>query len=292
MTISKLEIRTLGASEVCLDGKPVPKWRAGKTLKLFQYLAVRGGQIIPRSQLVDVLWPEGSQSGGNASLKVAIHGLRRVLMECEAQAGRPVATIRYAEFGYELVADDIWVDVNVFSSLVRAAENAEGSNNLDLAKMKYSQAAELYRGPFLPDEDSCWAREERMWAESLCVKVLNRLASITAAEGKTVLAIDFCRRALALDPYNEEMYRLMMEIHGNSKELGMALRWYSECDERMRAGLGVEPSDQTRDSLVRVLTECDVSMDASAARQLRLGEKLATHHRMNYGAPRAQQTTP
>jgi two-component SAPR family response regulator len=287
MTGRRLEVKMLGTSEVRVQGVPAAGLRAGKTRKLFQYLAMRRGRVIPKSQLVDVLWPEGSSGGGNASLKVAVHALRRVLRECEKQAGVPVAEVRYVDFGYELVTEDVCVDVTEFSTLAQAAAAAAEAGDVELAKATYTEAAALYHGPFLPDDESEWAREERMWAESLYVKILNGLIMIAVSEGRELAAIDLCKRVVSLDPYNEEMYRLMMEMHGNSSELGMALRWYSECEDRLRNGLGVEPSDETRESLVRVLALCGVEYSPSWDKQFRLGERLAQRRRAAGGEPLA-----
>lgn len=254
-----MEVRLLGPAEVRVAGAPVTKWRAGKTRTLLQYLALRRGTVVPRSELLDVLWPDGERGGGNASLKVAIHALRKALRDCSAGLSRPVAEVRFVDFGYELVADELSVDSKEFAAAAREGSALEEAGDIDGACSAYERALAIYRGPFLPEDDSEWAREERMWTESRCLKVLCRLGAIAAQKGQDLVVIDYCRRVIDLDPYHEQAYRTMMEIHGRSRELGMALRWYSECEKRMK-GLGVPPSASTRQSLAQVLALCDVSV--------------------------------
>jgi DNA-binding SARP family transcriptional activator len=254
-----MEVRLLGPAEVRVSGAPVTKWRAGKARTLLQHLAVRWGTVVPRSELIDVLWPYSEQGVGNASLKVAIHALRKALRDCSAGLGRPVAEVRFVDFGYELVADDLWVDSNEFAAAAHEGSALEGAGDIDGACSAYERALETYRGPFLPEDDSEWAREERMWAESRYLKVLCRLGAIAAEKGQDLVVIDYCKRVIDLDPYNEQAYRTMMEMHGRNRELGMALRWYSKCEERMK-GLGVLPSASTRQSLTQVLALCDIAV--------------------------------
>lgn len=276
---SGMEVRVLGAAEVRYAGVPMTKWRAGKTKTLLHYLALQHGRVVARSKLVDVLWPDGEQADGNASLKVAIHALRKALQDCSVGLERPIAEVRYVDFGYELVAEDLWVDSVEFARLARQGATLDAAGEVDAARAAYEDAVAIYRGPFLPEDESDWAREERMWIESMGLKVLCRLATLAVEQGEDMLAIEYCKRVLHLDPYNERAYRRMMEIHGRSRELGMALRWFSECDDRLQRGLGVPPSENTHECLVKVLAMCGVPVD-------RRGARKAATTASSLGAPR------
>ena len=253
-----LEIRMLGTAKISVDGTPLKGWRAGKALKLFQCLAFNHGEVVPRSQLIEALRPGEEQSGCNGSLKVVVHSARSILKRNEKELGSSLAAIEYADFGYQLLAEGAWVDTVEFAALIKQAAIAEGENNLSLAKEMYANAAELCQVTFLPDDDSEWACRERIWIDSLRVKILNRLAAAEARGGCDFRAMEYCKQLIKLDPYNEDVYRLMMRIHSSRGELGMALKWYSEGEEVLKNELGVDPSEATIKTLEESLAMCGV----------------------------------
>ncbi|MFC8737729.1 BTAD domain-containing putative transcriptional regulator [Streptomyces sp. NPDC048405] len=256
MICGELQVRLLGDFEVLADGVPVARWRAGKARNLLQYLITRRDTVVSRDVLSEVLWPGEDKSPGNSSLKVAAHALRKALADGPLTSG---VRVEYQDFGYVLRASGIWVDCEAFRGHATRGFTLEQRGDRAAAVREYKAAAALYRGPFLPSEEARWAETERAWHQSTGLKVVQRLAALAIKGGDDFGAIEWCRRASEIDPYNERTYRLMMELHGKRGDLGMALKWYSVCESRLHDELGVPVSGETRSVLSSVMKRCDVA---------------------------------
>ena len=104
-----LEIRMLGPFQVGARTAAIVdrgEWRTGKVSDLLRLLALRGGDPVPRPDLVAALWPGSDQRHGNASLRTAASQVRRVVGAEFLE--RSLAGIRLR---------DVWVDVTEFRDL-------------------------------------------------------------------------------------------------------------------------------------------------------------------------------
>ncbi|MFD7115470.1 BTAD domain-containing putative transcriptional regulator [Streptomyces sp. NPDC059883] len=237
----------------------ITRWRAGKARSMLQYLITRRGVVVPREILSEVLWPGEDKSPSSSSLKVAAHALRKALADGSLMDERSGVRVEYQDFGYILRAPVAWVDCEAFRGHAKRGMSFERQGDRAAAIREYESAVSLYRGPFLPAEESRWAEEERVWYQSTALKVVQRLGALAVECGDDFGAIEWCQRASDIDPYNEGTYRLMMEIHGKRGELGMALKWYSVCESRLLGELGVSVSGETRMALSAVMRRCDVT---------------------------------
>jgi len=128
-TDAAVTARFFGDFSVHVCGRPVERWRAGKARSLFQYLLVNRGRVVTRDKLYQVLWPDQEWSPTGSSLKVAMHGVRQVLHAVDSD--EPAVEIVNRDHGYLLKADDVWLDLDEFSSAIdtaRAAELAGGAS--------------------------------------------------------------------------------------------------------------------------------------------------------------------
>jgi two-component SAPR family response regulator len=217
-----------------------------------QYLITRRNTVVPRDTLNDALWPGETKPANYSSLKVAAHALRKTLSD---DVGRhaEAATVEFQDFGYVLRAPNAWTDIESFEQHTRAGWAAYRREDVELATKEFKAAAALYRGEFLPGEDAPWVVEQQVWFQAAALKVFQRLAGLALAAGNEFEAIEWCRRAVDLDPCNERTYQILMNLHANGGELGMALKWYSLCEWRLREDLGVNVSDATRHTLTRIV---------------------------------------
>lgn len=231
----------LGGFSMTVNGRPVEQLRAGKIRSLFQYLLVNRGQVVLRQQLYEVLWPGIEWSRDSSRLKVAVHTLRRLLAGC----GAPIQVL-HRDFGYMLVADDIWIDYEEFQSWFDAARGAEARGDSGYAMRLYRKCVGCYRGDFLAGETARWVQEHQEWTRSIALRAMNRLR-VEALNGDSPdEVVMWCRRILELDPYHERTYQMLMWIHGRCGELASVESWYRLCSQRLRDDLDVEPAPATK----------------------------------------------
>lgn len=237
----KVAVHCLGGFSLTVDGVPVEQLRAGKTRCLFQYLLVNRGRVVLREQLYEVLWPGVEWSRDSSRLKVAVHALRQLL---KTHAGTAVRVL-HRDFGYVLLADELWIDFEEFEAWFDAARVAEARGDTALAMRLYNKCVGFYRGDFLTGETAHWVKEHREWSRAVALRAMIRLRSDALERAQHDEAISWCRRILDLDPYHEETYQQLMWLHGRAGELGSVHGWYELCTRRLRDELDVDPSPAT-----------------------------------------------
>ncbi len=255
-------VHCLGDFSLRVRGQSVDRWRAGKARSLFQYLLINQGRVVHRDKLHEVLWPDSAWSPRSSSVKVAMHALRQILNESSlehigpadgADTGRPAVQILYQDQGYLLKAHDIWVDVEEFESLCNAGHAADLRGDHSAAVHGYRRAVDLYTGDFLAAETTDWVREQQEWNKSLMLRALKYLLHDALCREDFPTVITLCRRMLDVDPYQEDVYRTLMLVHGELGQLGRVKSWYELCSRRMCEELGLGVTDDTRRVLERTL---------------------------------------
>ncbi len=139
-----LRVHLLGDLALELDGESLDPPAGRRARELLGWLALNPGPHA-RSELAARFWPDVLDSSARASLRTALHELRRDL---GAAAGHLTATREQVELGGEL-----WVDAVEFRRLVQEGHLEE--------------AQALSRGELLPALDEDWviaAREDHRHA--------------------------------------------------------------------------------------------------------------------------------
>jgi DNA-binding SARP family transcriptional activator len=129
----------LGPLEVRADsGEPLDV--GGTRLRtLLIMLALRPGQLVPASQLIDGLWPEHPPAGAQNALQALVSRLRRALPEAVIEAGPS---------GYRLAIRPRDTDIVRFEQLA-AAGQAQLRADPAAAGGTLREALGLWRGPAL-----------------------------------------------------------------------------------------------------------------------------------------------
>ena len=202
---------------------------------LFAYLAANRLRTVTRDELLEALWPDG-HDGGLASL---LSKLRRVV---------PLDGLRPD-------VDELWVDVEAASAAVHRAESALALGDPHAAWGPAQVAMFVAGRPFLTGETAAWIDDERRRLGELHVRSLEAYAGSTLGVGGTELsaAVRAGRQLVALEPYRESGYRILMDAldrEGNSAE---ALLVYEALRTKPRDDLGLNPSPPTQELHRRLL---------------------------------------
>ena len=154
-----VRVFTLGRLDVVIDGKRLYfRGRAPlRPLAVLGALIASGGRGVSTGALADLLWPDADGFDAYRALTAALHRLRRVLRCRDA--------IRLSAGQLSLDPTICQVDVWDFERSVRTARSRD----------ELLAALELYRGPFLGDDPSCWAIATRRRLEHIVAKVRRRL---------------------------------------------------------------------------------------------------------------------
>jgi DNA-binding SARP family transcriptional activator/predicted ATPase len=224
-------VRLLGVVQVERDGKPVHGFRSRKALALLGYLAVQD-QPVSRERLMDLLWEDKAEAQGRNNLSWVLSKISSLLpdlLHADRQTVQFQPTVPY------------WLDIEAFEEL-----EAEG----DFAAL--TSAVELYRGEFLEGlcfegcaEFELWAVGERERWRQRAISMLRALVAHHSRQGECDEGVRFARRALALEPWREEMHCEVMQLLAWSGQRGAALAQYETCRQALADELGVEPAAET-----------------------------------------------
>ncbi len=222
-----LRLRLLGHFDLEVAGVQVDlsgiRPRVRSALRL---LALHAGTPVHRDILVGALWPDVATEAAYRSVQVAVSSLRH-LLEPDAARGQ-TTLLRRMDETYTLVmpAGSVSDLVGFESSLRRAAAARQaGDRAAELAALE--QALTGYRGDLLVEEGAAeWVLGDRDRLRLLAADSAERLARVCLAGWSRQVgdltaydsvaldgALAACRRSLALDPYRDSAWQLLVEMH-------------------------------------------------------------------------------
>jgi len=237
--LGQLRFQLPGAAAV------VPKWRTSKVQELFAFLLQHRGQMVYRSTLLELLWPDMEEAKAASQLYTAMYHIRQTLKVCGM--GETVSIrIGELEAGYRLDLGDARVDVDIWEEQMRAL----GALDADTAQ-QYERALSAYAGDYLGGYAYLWAEHERERLRLLWRHHMTMLGDFYARCGLAERAIDVFRSVQKLCPDEEDSYLALMKLYHSlhrpagveeqlwllkermERELGLPLgeevsRWYAE----------------------------------------------------------------
>ncbi|MBE7556136.1 MAG: tetratricopeptide repeat protein [Anaerolineales bacterium] len=237
-----LQLNLFGKPEIILNGAPVTGFESAKVPALLYYLAVTG-QAHSRDTLATLLWGDLPEATAKRNLTKALTNLRQLLDPYLLIERHSVV------FNHQLPAA---IDAVVFQAAVEGSTLLEPDNpERDLAPLR--QAVSLYRGDFLEGfyvknalEFEEWALGQREYLRELMLQALQRLTEQSARlEDNPVAALEYCRRWLGLEPWQEAAHRQMMLLLARSGQRDAALAQYEICRQVLAEELSVEPMAET-----------------------------------------------
>ncbi|MCL5046151.1 MAG: winged helix-turn-helix domain-containing protein [Actinobacteria bacterium] len=248
ISATRIEVRLLGDFEVLVDRTRVPErnWQTRQVKKLFKYLVLGRGRKFSREHLMEFLWPEADPRAAAASLRVTLSRLRQALPE-GAGGSPPIMTAP----GIVWLNDSnaVSADVEQFVRLVSNGQNSLEEGHSAGAKEAFEGAIALYRGDLLPEdiyED--WTAAERERLQILYLDALTSLAQVyrklPGNEYGYRRARDVLRKALAVDPYREEINLDLMELYVAAGQADEALHLFLKYKELINKEFGIEPGEE------------------------------------------------
>src|SRR5271154_1713526 len=227
-----LRIQLLGRMAVECDGEQLLAPTARRAWSLLAYLALSPGPR-QRGDLAAHFWPDVLDSSARASLRSAVWSLRRAL----GPAAEPYLIVDRNCIGLA-PGPELFVDVGAFDALVEAG--------------RHRQAVQLCTGELLEGFEEEWALMARAAHRERLLEVLEQLADSCETTGDIDAALDWSRRAVAVDPLSEDAHRGLIARLSASGDRARALMVYRALAERLRRELSVAPSPATRELVERL----------------------------------------
>lgn len=212
--VPPLELKLLGEVGARMLGEELRLSRRHR--ELLTLIALR----VPRSRWAEELWPEAAPKSSENNLRVQLHLLKRELSLGGEQHYLPGEELTNTESDLERLQAAL------------AAGDAEAVGH-------------LYSGPLAPEVDLETVTSERAELARRVVTCLSQAARGVELEP----AIAYLRRALDIEPFDEELLRSLVERLLAAGRRGAAERAARAFEQRLEAETGYSLSPQTVDLL-------------------------------------------
>jgi WD40 repeat protein/DNA-binding SARP family transcriptional activator len=249
--VASLAIALLGRFHVERDGQPITAFESVKVRALLAYLVVEADREHQRSALAGLLWPDHPEHLARTNLRHVLRQLRQSLSDQNAPTPLLLTTQDTIQIN---PASHYSLDVTRFGDLLAAAEACDHTALAQCTACieRYSQAAALYRGPFLAGLDvhdsilfDEWAIMRREQLHRAALETFFTLATLYERRGEYEKARYFAWRQLELEPWREEAHRQVMRVLALDGQRAAALAQYEVCRQVLAKELGVEPEAET-----------------------------------------------
>ena len=136
------------------------------------------------------------------------HRVRTMLNQLDASAGHTLIIRRDGSYAWNPDVE-FFFDVEEFEALCRAGAAAAEE---DVRLENYLQALDLYQGDFLTKLSSePWVVPISAYFHNLYTQTVLETLPLLEAQDRLTTAVSLCRKAVALEPYNETLYRHLMQ---------------------------------------------------------------------------------
>lgn len=218
-------------------------WPTKKAEELFAYFIYQRHEIIEKSKLWDLLWPELDERRAQHNLHNTIYRIKELFKKKMLEPH-----IEYKNNGYQFFVDDFECDAFEFQEFMNKKLEIN-DENLSCFEKYFT----LYKGVLFENKDYEWAYG---WHLSLLnyystmVKQLARFyldkAQYEAAESKVL-------RLLALQPWDEDAHELLLNIYFQSGERMKLTNAYQNLVRILKKEMNLEPRASTKQIFINAL---------------------------------------
>ena len=188
----------------------------GQAQLVFAVLVKERARAIPRHELAEILWPGDLPATWGSALRSLVSKVRAFI----AAAGLPPDAVVNMGGCYQLHLDDVVVDLEEAErSVGRAAEALAAGRSQD-AVADAAAALHTLSFPVLPTVDNPWLDAWRDHSRDLAVRAGEIAAEAAIASGDAAAAVSTATDVVALAPYRESAFRLLMRAHEVSGQPG------------------------------------------------------------------------
>ena len=253
-----LRIQLFGKFQISRNGAPVAGLDAARLRELLAYLLVHRNRTLARENLAGLFWGEYSKERARKYLRQSLWQLSTILESKESKHQWLWVEPEWVQFRSD---QGLWLDVDEFESVLQQSavskrqrdgnasptvqENGSLGEELPLWQ-KLREAADLYRGEFLPGCYQDWCIFERERLQDLYLKLLDELMDACEASEEFELGLEYGMRVLRYDKARERTHRRLMRLYFLSGDRTGALRQYQRCLMALTEELDIEPTQLTR----------------------------------------------
>lgn len=235
-----------GKPAISVNGVRIPEteWKTKKVKAFLEYLLLGSGTTISKEMLAEVFWPDSDSKSALASQRTALYHLRKVLAKYQAEVTGDYAFIYETPEGLQIRRNGtLELDIHEFVRLYNELSEVYGH----AAPTEPTQAdlleriVGLYTGDLMEGNDyGDLVLQERERFKSIFIEACQKLSSIYIKRGELERAEDLLKRALAGEPYNENICLELLHLYMSQGRRSKAARLYYSFKKRLEQDLDVK----------------------------------------------------
>lgn len=240
-------IQLCGRLTVRIRGQRIESALPGRQGRLLlAYLVAHRQRPLPRTELLDAVWPDSLPAAADAALNALLAKLRAAVGSGGIVGKHDVQL---------LLPADAWIDLEAAREGLHRAESAVSLQDWTGAWGPSRVALHIALRTFLSGYDAEWIDAIRRSVDDVLLRAHECVAvSGLALAGPELASADRSGRALVtLAPYRESGYRLLMQVLAKQGNVAEALLVYESLRQRLREELGANPAPATQALHLRLL---------------------------------------
>ncbi len=227
-----VQMELLGSFACVIDDRIVPLTPMAQRLVIL--LTLRGPTA--RSTLERLLWPETEPSQAAKRLRQSLWRTRQATGDALLDTHGDRLRLR----------SQITVDLAVASSLAEKLARVTPAQEGAARDVMAAQNLNFLELELLPGWDGGDIKQVRERWNLVRLIALQRLAELHLAAKDPLSALDFARRAVDVDAYNERSHRITARAHLELGDVYGARKIYASYSELLRLELGASPTPEFR----------------------------------------------
>ena len=243
MEAEVLQVRMLGKFVISRRGQAL-SWedsRSSKGWLILAYLILHRRRAVSTRELTELFGKEGTDPAN--AMKTTLYRVRGMLDRLGSGSGRLICR-RNGGYAWDTEVP-MQVDVEEFEALCgQGASTGDLERRLEL----YLQALHLYQGDLLPRFSAQpWLIPVCDYYHDLYVRTAREALSLLEEQGRLREAAELGRRAVEIEPFDEELYSCLMESLFRLGDRGGVMKVYDSLRRSMLGNFGIAPSEKLRE---------------------------------------------
>ena len=228
-----------------------------KALSFLQYLIVNHGRNISTEELIEQFWPEADSSNPANSLKNMMFKTRQMLKTMFPSQENLIVTLQGC-FAWNQSAQ-IEVDAEKFEQLCLEVRKRSGENYVEGLLC----AAALYKGDFLPGNDSEWALSLRRYYQTLYLDICKMALPLLQERERWTEMIGICEQASGAAAGTDTFLAYEMQALIAMGQPEQAVSAYEAFREMLWEEFEIEPTEQREQIYLLAEGMCQNHVDES-----------------------------
>lgn len=239
----KLRVSLLGGCSIVCGEKSInsESLHSKKIWQLMSYLIAHRHREITQEELLSVVYSEDASTNPANALKTLMHRVRAALDELDGPGGRNLILQRDGSYCWNNAINTM-VDFEEFDALYSAAQ---GEKDEDKALALRLQAMRLYKGDFLPKfAHEAWVVPINTYYHSRYMQLVHEAIECLSQREEYDEVVDVCYAAIAIDPFDDNLYFHLIKSLINMGQYQAALSQYENTKKLFFSEFGVTPSEE------------------------------------------------